>query len=100
MRPLVGSISRLIIRSVVVLPEPELPTRATTSPSADREREVVHGRHGRRSVTEALGDVIELDHPCTITSPSDGRTGTAGPRRAVRQRANVSSIRSTSGPSG
>ena len=33
MRPLDGSISRLIIRSVVVLPEPELPTRATISPS-------------------------------------------------------------------
>ena len=34
MRPLDGSISRLIIRSVVVLPEPELPTRATISPAS------------------------------------------------------------------
>ena len=34
MRPLVGSVRRLIIRSVVVLPDPELPTRATISPAA------------------------------------------------------------------
>ncbi len=39
MRPVDGSISRLIIRSVVVFPEPELPTSATTSPSPiDSER--------------------------------------------------------------
>ena len=33
MRPLVGSISRLIIRSVVVLPQPEGPIRAAVIPS-------------------------------------------------------------------
>ena len=33
MRPDVGSIRRLIIRSVVVLPEPDGPTRITISPS-------------------------------------------------------------------
>ena len=32
--PVVGSMSRLIIRRVVVLPEPELPTSATTSPAS------------------------------------------------------------------
>src|SRR3954463_10097882 len=34
MRPLVGSTSRLIIFIVVVLPDPDGPTRAHTSPSA------------------------------------------------------------------
>src|SRR6516162_2748450 len=34
MRPLVGSISRLIILSVVVLPQPEGPTSTHTSPAA------------------------------------------------------------------
>ena len=33
MRPEVGSMSRLIIRSVVVLPQPDGPTRTESSPS-------------------------------------------------------------------
>ena len=59
MRPPVGSSSRLIIRSVVVLPQPDGPTRATSSPSGtSRERSPTAGA-GRTG--EPLLDVVEAD---------------------------------------
>ena len=56
--PPVGSSSRLIIRSVVVLPQPDGPTRAISSPSGmSRLRSVTAGRPD----AEALLDVVEPD---------------------------------------
>ena len=81
--PDVGSISRLIIRSVVVLPQPELPSEDDDLAGLDRERQVVDGDGRRRA--EALGDVSAR---CSDSS---------APQVA---RANVSIIRPTSGPSG
>ena len=60
MRPDVGSMSRLIIRSVVDLPHPDGPMSTAISPSRDLEAQV--GDRGRRLAREDLGDVLELDH--------------------------------------
>jgi hypothetical protein len=59
MRPLVGSTSRLTIFSVVDLPQPEGPTRTTSSPCADVEVELVHGDG---AVGVSLADAFETDH--------------------------------------
>ena len=47
MRPPVGSISRLIIRSVVVLPQPDGPTSTQISPVGDVEAQLVDGEQCR-----------------------------------------------------
>ena len=44
-RPSVGSISRLMQRSSVDLPEPDRPSTARNSPSRDLERDVVERAH-------------------------------------------------------
>ena len=56
--PAVGSISRLIIFSVVVLPEPEPPTSTSSSPARHPQREIVH----RERLAVAPGEPLELDH--------------------------------------
>ena len=56
--PALISSSPAIMRSSVVLPHPEGPTRTVNSPSAISQAEVVH-RHG--SVAVALAHVLDLD---------------------------------------
>ena len=59
MRPLVGSIRRLIILMVVVLPQPDGPTSTQISPSGDLEGEVVDRD---LAVVVALGHLLQPDH--------------------------------------
>ena len=58
-RPPVGSMSRLIIFIVVVLPQPDGPTRTQISPAGTVEGEVAHGR--RIGPRVGLADVLEVD---------------------------------------
>ena len=58
MRPSVGASNPAIIRSVVVLPQPDGPEHREELAAPDREVGVVHGDE----VAEPLGDVIEHDH--------------------------------------
>ena len=57
MRPLVGCSKPAIIRSVVVLPQPDGPSIEKNSPLADGEVGLVYGDEA----AEALGDVLEVD---------------------------------------
>ena len=57
-RPLSGSISRLIIRSSVVLPDPEVPTITAISPSSM----VIDTSSTTVVPAECLGQVFDLDH--------------------------------------
>ena len=59
MRPEVGSMSRLIIRKVVVLPHPDGPTSTASSPVVDLQAEL---RHRHVAVAIALRDPIQRDH--------------------------------------
>ena len=59
MVPVVGSISRLIIFSVVDLPHPDGPTRTTSSPARDVEVELLDGDG---AVVVGLADPGEADH--------------------------------------
>ena len=56
-RPSVGSSKPPIIRSVVVLPQPDGPSSAKNEPARDLERDPVD----RDDVVEALRDVLEAD---------------------------------------
>ncbi len=56
--PSVGSSKPPIMRSVVVLPQPEGPSIAKKLAALDLEREVVDGDHAS---VEPLGDVLEAD---------------------------------------
>ena len=58
MRPVVGDSNPAIIRSVVVLPQPDGPEHREELAPPDREVGVVH----RHEVAEPLGDVVEHDH--------------------------------------
>ena len=58
MRPPVGSSSPAIMRSVVVLPQPEGPSRQKNSPSRDRERRVL-ARPSK--VAERLAQILDAD---------------------------------------
>ena len=61
MRPVVGSISRLIIFSVVDLPQPDGPTRQTISPRLHVEVELVHrDRAVGVGLADALSRIIAL----------------------------------------
>ena len=57
--PDVGSIIRLIIRSDVVLPQPDGPTSTVILPGRRLEDELVDGDG---AVGVALGGVVEADH--------------------------------------
>ena len=70
--PAVGSISRLIIRSVVVLPQPDGPTSTHTSPSGTSSDELVDRDV---AVGEPLGDGVEADHGCGAPDASAGFVG-------------------------
>ena len=59
MTPEVGSTIRLIIRSEVVLPQPEGPTKTVMEPLSMDMVELVHGR---LPALVLLGDALELDH--------------------------------------
>ena len=67
-RPDVGSTSRLIIFRVVVLPQPDGPTRTDDLALADVQGEARHG--GRRRTGIDLGDPLEADHRRGHGSPS------------------------------
>ena len=56
-RPAVGTSKPASIRSVVVLPQPEGPSREKNSPWCDREFDVIN----RDEVTELLGDPLNPD---------------------------------------
>ena len=58
-RPVVGSIRRLIIFSVVDLPQPDGPTSTTQLAVPDLEVELVDGD---RAVVVGLADAFEPDH--------------------------------------
>ncbi len=57
MRPEVGSSSPAIMRSVVVLPQPEGPSRQKNSPSSTTKSELLHGDE----VAEGLVQFVDLD---------------------------------------
>ena len=70
--PEVGSISRLIIRIVVVLPQPDGPTSTSGLALGDVERQIADGRRGR--VREPLRDIANGDHRAGHGGPpQDGR---------------------------
>ena len=60
--PDVGSIEPVIIRSVVVFPQPDEPTSTVTVPEGITRED----RHRDRAVGEALGEALELDHPLDL----------------------------------
>ena len=55
--PAVGSMKPATMRSVVVLPQPEGPSRTRNSPSAMRERDVAHGME----VAVALDEILDVE---------------------------------------
>ena len=61
--PLSGSTSRLMNLSVVVLPEPEVPTTATKLPAATAKGDVADRETA--SAIEGLGGLVDLDQ-CRI----------------------------------
>ena len=69
--PLSGSIMRLIMRIVVVLPQPDGPISTQISPSPIGERQRVDRRRARAG--EALRQVLDLDHaarnPAGVIAP-------------------------------
>src|SRR5262245_43587668 len=69
MRPLVGSMSRLIMRSVVVLPHPDGPTSTHTSPSGT-------SRLSSRTATCPLGNCLVTDSRRIARGPVRRRPGT------------------------
>jgi len=58
MSPDVGGSKPAIMRSVVVLPEPEAPRQCEEFPRGDLERQIVH----RREVAEPLRQAPELEN--------------------------------------
>ena len=64
--PALAFSSPAMMRSVVVLPQPDGPSRQTVSPARDGEVHVVNG--GERA--EVLGDALELygRHLCRVTA--------------------------------
>ena len=59
MTPDVGSTMRLIIRSEVVLPQPDGPTKTVIAAPVDGHGQLVHGRVPALIL---LGDALELNH--------------------------------------
>ena len=68
-RPAVGATSRLIMRSSVDLPEPEVPTTTAIVALADRDGHVVD----HDVVAVALGEVLDLDHARAPSGQIDDR---------------------------
>ena len=69
MSPPVGSTMRLIMRSSVVLPQPDEPTKHRRLARRDDEAEVLDRT---RAVGELLGDALELDHwVSSVANPTD-----------------------------
>ena len=88
MRPLLASIIRLIMRRVVVLPQPDGPTRDGFIALRHLEVEAVDGRG---ATGEALGDGFEADQLLPLSSLPDPKwspvwqrsaLGVNGPRHA------------------
>ena len=72
-------------RSVVVLPQPEGPSRATSSPGRDLEVDrLVH----RADVAEALGEAGDASMPGTVSPlrPLDAPPSTSRPSTALHHR--------------
>ena len=95
MRPSSGVSKPAIIRSVVVLPQPEGPSSAKNSPGCDRQVDAVD--HARLAV-EALLDAFEAniggDTRGRTLTHRDGTCDSAQPRRMRVTRASMSSLRS------
>ena len=64
-RPEVGSIIRLIIRSDVVLPQPDGPTNTVIWPDGATTSQLVHGDGAVRVL---LGNRLEPDHPVATST--------------------------------
>ena len=60
--PAVGSISFSTQRPIVLLPEPDSPTRPSTSPCRDLEADVVDGAHRAVAVAEVLLEAAHREH--------------------------------------
>src|SRR5581483_2196637 len=82
MRPLVGSMSRLIIRKVVLLPLPDGPISAQTSPvTTSSDRWSTAGGPGPYRLVSASRAIIRAPYPRNGTTPDRARRFAPGAAR-------------------
>ena len=92
MDPPLGSMSRLTMRRIVDLPQPDGPTRATSSP---RRTSRSRPPDGDRAVRVLLADAGQADHRARVVRgrPGDGRGGAgAGSVRGVTWAVHAQSV--------